>query len=177
MSEKRKCKTSEVQKEKWKKVEGRKTDGIVSLSRGSHDAGGRGMYPLRALQCGYGRGANSFHTSHTGVVAEDGKGAKQEHHDFEESARLHIQGCIADGDTFPEYLAAGDYDICYDLDAAALIRNAGSYTTMSAISRASGINQKQLSHYANGVKRPRSAQLERIKSGLHIIGSQLLALC
>ena len=45
--------------------------------------------------------------------------------DFEESARLHIQGCIADGDTFPEYLAAGDYDICYDLDAAALIRNAG----------------------------------------------------
>ena len=96
--------------------------------------------------------------------------------DFEESA-LHIQGCIADGDTFPEYLAAGDYDICYDLDAAALIRNAGSYTTMSAISRASGINQKQLSHYANGVKRPRSAQLERIKSGLHIIGSQLLALC
>jgi len=97
--------------------------------------------------------------------------------DFEESARLHIQGCIADGDTFPEYLAAGDYDICYDLDAAALIRNAESYTAMSAISRASGINQKQLSHYANGVKRPRSAQLERIKSGLHIIGSQLLALC
>lgn len=118
----------------------------------------------------------SWEDGQGGVVLVAARTFQKLKDDFEESARLHIQGCIADGDTFPEYLAAGDYDICYDLDAAALIRNAESYTTMSAISRASGINQKQLSHYANGVKHPRSAQLERIKSGLHIIGSQLLAL-
>ena len=50
------------------------------------------------------------------------------------------------------------------------------YTTMVAISRASGINQKQLSHYASGHKHPRPMQVERIKAGLHRIGSQLLAL-
>lgn len=95
---------------------------------------------------------------------------------FAESLRLHIQGCVEDGDAFPEYLVNGDYDIEYDLDAAALIRNAETFTTMSAISRISGINQKQLSHYANGVKHPRPIQLARIKAALAIIGTQLLAL-
>lgn len=97
--------------------------------------------------------------------------------DFEESLRLHIQGCIADGDTFPEYLAKGEYKVEYHLDAAALIRNAEAFTTMSAISRASGINPKQLSHYANGVKHPRPAQYEKIKAGLRLIGTQLLVMC
>lgn len=95
---------------------------------------------------------------------------------FAESLRLHIRGCVEDGDAFPEYLVNGDYDIEYDLDAAALIRNAETFTTMSAISRISGINQKQLSHYANGVKHPRPIQLARIKGALAIIGTQLLAL-
>lgn len=96
--------------------------------------------------------------------------------DFTESLHLHIEGCIADGDSFPEYLTNGNYDIEYRPDAAALIRNAEAYTTMSAISRVSGINQKQLSHYANGLKHPRPLQLERIKSALSEIGTQLLAL-
>ena len=118
----------------------------------------------------------SWEDGQGGVVLVTAKTLQKLKDDFEESLRLHIQGCIADGDSFPEYLATGNYEIFYDLDAAALIRNAETYTTMSAISRASGINQKQLSHYANGVKHPRSAQLERIKSGLHIIGTKLLAL-
>lgn len=95
---------------------------------------------------------------------------------FAESLRLHIQGCIDDGDVFPEYLKNGNYDIEYHLDAAALIRNAEAYTTMSAISRVSGINQKLLSHYANGIKHPRPVQLARIKTALADIGRQLLTL-
>lgn len=118
----------------------------------------------------------SWEDGQGGVVLVAAKTLQKLKDDFEESMRLHIEGCVADGDIFPEYLIAGAYDISYDLDAAALIRNAETYTTMSAISRASGINQKQLSHYANGIKHPRPAQLERIKSGLHIIGSRLLAL-
>lgn len=95
---------------------------------------------------------------------------------FEESLRLHIEGCVADGDTVPEYLVNGRYDIDYVLDSAALLKDAEEYTTMAAISRASGINQKQLSHYANGLKHPRPAQVEKIKAGLHRIGSRLIAL-
>ena len=111
-----------------------------------------------------------------GVVLVTAKTFQKFKEDMAESIRLHIQGCIEDGDTFPKYLESGDYDIEYDLDAAALIRNAESYTSMSVISRISGINQKQLSHYANGVKHPRPFQIAKIKTALAIIGTQLLAL-
>ncbi|MDE6479255.1 MAG: CopG family transcriptional regulator [Muribaculaceae bacterium] len=96
--------------------------------------------------------------------------------DFNESLRIHIEGCVKDGDILPEYLVKGEFEPEYILDTAALLRDAEEYTTMAAISRASGINQKQLSHYASGIKHPRPTQIERIKAGLHRIGSQLLAL-
>lgn len=113
---------------------------------------------------------------HDGVVLVTAKTFLNFKKDMAESIRLHIQGCVDDGDSFPEYLVNGDYDIEYDLDAAALIRTAETYTTMSVISRISGINQKQLSHYANGVKHPRPVQIAKIKSALAFIGSQLIAL-
>ena len=45
---------------------------------------------------------------------------------------------------------------------------------MAAISRASGISQQQLSHYANGLKNPRPAQRQRIVEGIHRIGEKML---
>lgn len=96
--------------------------------------------------------------------------------DFNESLRLHIDGCVADGDVLPAYMVEGEYEIEYVLDTAALLRDAEEYTTLAALSHASGINQKQLSHYASGLKHPRQAQIERIKAGLHRIGTRLLAL-
>lgn len=111
-----------------------------------------------------------------GVVLVTAKTFQKFKDDMAESIRLHIQGCIADGDEFPTYLANGEYEIEYNLDAAALIRNAETFTTMSVISRVSGINRKQLSHYANGIKHPRPLQVAKIKAALAIIGTQLLAL-
>lgn len=107
------------------------------------------------------------------VTARTLEGLKR---DFEESLRLHVAGCVEDGDEVPGWLARGEYEVDYVLDAAALIRSAERYTTMCAISEASGINQKQLSHYANGVKHPRPLQLQRIRAALGVIGAQLLAL-
>jgi hypothetical protein len=49
------------------------------------------------------------------------------------------------------------------------------YASIAAISRASGINQHQLSHYANGIKKPRPAQRRRILDGIHKIGRELMA--
>lgn len=100
------------------------------------------------------------------------EGIKQ---DFEESLRFHIEAMIEDGESVPEWLAVGDYEIEYTLSAAALLRNAELFTTMAAISRATGINQKLLSHYANAIKIPRPAQRQRIVDGLHMIGRQFLA--
>lgn len=97
-------------------------------------------------------------------------------HDFEESLRFHIEGLIEDGDEVPQWLIDGDYTIEYTLSAAAMLREAERFTTMAAISRATGINPKLLSHYANGIKRPRPLQLQRIKDALCVIGAQLLNL-
>ncbi|GFI14070.1 hypothetical protein IMSAGC008_01620 [Muribaculaceae bacterium] len=112
-----------------------------------------------------------------GTVVATAKTLAKLKYDFEESLKWHIEGCVADGDKLPEYLVNGEYDLVYELDTAALLRDAETYTTMAAISRASGINQKQLSHYANGIKQPRPMQRARIIAGLQVIGTQILALC
>lgn len=96
---------------------------------------------------------------------------------FAESLREHIAGMIADGEELPQWLVAGDYRIDYALHTSALLREAENYTTMAAISRATGINQKQLSHYASSIKTPRPEQRQRIVDGLHLIGQKFLSLC
>ncbi len=110
-----------------------------------------------------------------GTVVVTDKSLSKVKADFEESLRWHIEGCIADGDNLPAYIVNGEYELEYELDTAALLRNAELFTTMAAISRATGINQKLLSHYANALKIPRPAQRQRIVDGLHMIGRQFLA--
>ena len=71
-----------------------------------------------------------------------------------ETLNFHVEGMLADGDDVPQWLRDGDYEIEYHLDAAALLQMCSPYASIAAISRASGINQHQLSHYANGIKKP-----------------------
>lgn len=96
--------------------------------------------------------------------------------DFISSLQAQINDMLADGEDVPEWLASGDYEVEFDLHISAILRNAEQFTTMAAISRASGINQKQLTHYASSLKEPRPAQRERIISGLHRIGEAFLAI-
>ena len=88
---------------------------------------------------------------------------------------FHVEGMVADGDDVPGWLRDGDYEFEYHLDAAALLQMCSPYASIAAISRASGINQHQLSHYANGLKKPRPEQRRRIVEGLHKIGRELIA--
>lgn len=92
-----------------------------------------------------------------------------------ETLKFHIEGMMADGDDVPQWLLDGDYELEYHLDAAALLQMCSPYASIAAISRASGINQHQLSHYANGIKKPRPEQRKRIIEGIHKIGRELIA--
>ena len=93
-----------------------------------------------------------------------------------ETLRFHVQGMIEDGDDVPEWLAKGDYEFEYNLiDVATVLRAFEPFVSLAAISRASGINQHQLSHYATRIKKPRPQQRERIVSGIHKIGQELLS--
>ncbi|MBR0527241.1 MAG: CopG family transcriptional regulator [Prevotella sp.] len=93
-----------------------------------------------------------------------------------ETLRFHIDGMLADGDDVPQWLVDGDYEFEYNLlDVTTMLRAYEPFVSLAAISRASGINQHQLSHYANGIKRPRPEQRQRIVDGIHKIGRELLA--
>lgn len=93
---------------------------------------------------------------------------------FEETLEFHIEGMLQDGDNVPMWLQKGEYSLNYVLETSALLRSVEKYTTIAAISRVSGINQRQLSHYANASSKPRSGQRERIIQALHEIGKEFI---
>lgn len=93
-----------------------------------------------------------------------------------ETLDFHIEGMLKDGDGVPQWLRDGNYKFVYHpVSVAALLRCSENYTTMAAIARASGVNPRQLSHYASGIKKPRQQQRQRIIDGLHKIGEQLMS--
>lgn len=96
--------------------------------------------------------------------------------EISETLRFHVEGMLEDGDDVPQWLVDGDYEFEYNfLDAVSLLRAYTPFLSLAAISRASGINQHQLSHYANQLKHPRPQQRQRIVDGIHKIGRELLA--
>lgn len=110
-----------------------------------------------------------------GAVVLTAKTFEQLQHDVQETLRFHVNGMLEDGEDVPQWLASGDYKFEYRLDTAALLQSCGAYATLAAISRVTGMNERQLSHYANGTKKPRQRQRQRIVEGLHKIGRALIA--
>lgn len=120
--------------------------------------------------------SGSFVSEDFGVVVATGSTLEEFKSDFEEAMAFHIEGMVEDGDVVPQWAAEGQYEIIYELHISAILREASKYTTMAAISRVSGINNKLLEHYAACRKQPRAKQQEKIMEALHTIGKELLAL-
>lgn len=112
-----------------------------------------------------------------GAIIATGKSLDIFKKEFIESLEFHVEAMLSDGETVPQWLIDKDYKVEFELKASALLRQAEQYTTMAALSRVTGINQRLLSNYASDVKRPRPAQLQRIINGLREIGQQCIALC
>lgn len=93
---------------------------------------------------------------------------------FENSLGQQISDMQADGESLPEWIVDRQFVIEYEVQASAILRNAEQYTSMAAISRVTGINQKLLSNYASSVKVPGERQKQRIIDGLHKIGQAIL---
>lgn len=75
----------------------------------------------------------------------------------------------------PEVLQ-GDYDISFELDIQSLLAIYEGIFTKAGLEKLTGINQKQLWHYAKGTLRPRQEQRRKIESALHRFGSELVSL-
>ncbi len=78
------------------------------------------------------------------------------------------------GKALPEILQ-GEFELQFEFDVEALLKYIDGTVTKTALAKASGINATQLSHYSSGLKKPRKEQREKIVSGLHRIGKDLLA--
>ena len=91
-----------------------------------------------------------------------------------EAIQFHVESSLEYNDPIPEVFK-GEYELQFKLSTEALLNAYSNIFTKAALSRITGINERQLWHYAAGVKKPRPKQAERIEKGLHQLGAQLLS--
>ena len=112
-----------------------------------------------------------------GAVVFTADSIEQLQKEAQSTLQFHVEGLLEDGDDVPQWLADGDYEFEWHyVDTATLLRACEPYASIAAISRASGIDQHQLVHYANRQRKPRPFQQQRIVEGIHKIGQQLIAI-
>jgi len=110
-----------------------------------------------------------------GIIVVTNKTLEGLKKDFQESLHFHLEGCLQDNDVLPEWLVSGQYEVNFLLETSALLHSLDGIITRSAISRATGINERQIGHYASGYRTPRPQQREKIINGIHAISRQLAA--
>ncbi len=91
----------------------------------------------------------------------------------QESIDFYLECAREDGTPYPSVFDE-EYEIIYKFDVAALLEYYRGIFSFSALQTITGINQKQLCHYASGLSKPRPRQAEKIASGLHKLAQDLL---
>ena len=87
----------------------------------------------------------------------------------------YAETCNHLGCELPDVLK-DDYSIEFSMDVKSLLTLYQRIFTKAGLERLTGINQKQLWHYANGRSTPRRAQVLKIENALHRLGNELLSL-
>jgi predicted RNase H-like HicB family nuclease len=91
---------------------------------------------------------------------------------YTEAFEFHLAGLRADGDEITAAMQ-GKYKLDYVLNVRALLHYFEGVLTRSALSRVTGINERQLGHYITGHRKPRPEQRKKIVEGLHRIGKEI----
>ena len=97
------------------------------------------------------------------------EGVKQAYID---ALEFHLEGLHKDGDEIPDMLK-GKFKPDFVLNVRALLHYFEGILTRSALSRVTGINERQLGHYITGHRKPRPEQRKRIVEGIHRIGREI----
>lgn len=90
----------------------------------------------------------------------------------QESIDFYLDCARKDGDPYPAVFD-GPYEVAYQFDTCALLNYYQGILTFSGLQAITGINQKQLAHYAAGRSRPRLQQVKKIEEGLHAFAKEL----
>jgi predicted RNase H-like HicB family nuclease len=89
-----------------------------------------------------------------------------------EALEFHLEGMRKDGDEIPALLQK-KYKLDFVLNVRALLHYFEGILTRSALSRVTGINERQLGHYITGHRKPRPEQRNKIVEGIHRIGKEI----
>lgn len=86
-----------------------------------------------------------------------------------------VEDCKEFGGEIPEVLK-GDYELTFKMDVQCLLNFYSGIFSKAGLERITGINQKQLWHYASGLRKPRPGQALKLETALHKLGEDLLAI-
>lgn len=91
-----------------------------------------------------------------------------------ESLDFSKQTILENNEPVPAWVQNG-YNVEFELEVSALLQYYSGILTRSALARVTGINERQLGHYATGHRKPRKEQRERIINGFHRLGKEFSA--
>lgn len=92
--------------------------------------------------------------------------------EIEDNIKSAIDLYLEDNNS-PCELLKGKYELIYKIDTATFISYYSNIFTKAALSRITGINERQLWHYAAGIHKPRRAQRDKIQKGLNKLTKEL----
>ena len=110
-----------------------------------------------------------------GVVAT-GSSIDQIKKNLDDALRVYVDSCIEMGCSIPLDLVKGNYEIAFRTDTESFLNLYYGIFSKSGLEKLTGINQKQLWHYANGRSTPRQEQVHKIEDALHRLGEELISL-
>lgn len=91
-----------------------------------------------------------------------------------ESLDFYVEAAREDGEKYPDLLD-GEYEVVYKFDVRSLLDYYRGIFSFAALQSITGINQRQLYHYAAGISKPRPKQAAKIAEGLHRLADELRA--
>ena len=104
-----------------------------------------------------------------------GNDVKEIEKNMKDAVELYLESC-QEMNIAPVEVLQGEFTLKFKIDAATFINYYSSIFTKAALSRITGINERQLWHYASGVHKPRKQQLEKIQKGINALTEELAAI-
>lgn len=95
--------------------------------------------------------------------------------DVADGIEFHLNGLREDNDPIPEVFQS-EYELEFKWDVQCLMYYYNHVITRSALSRFTGINERQLGNYATGRSKPRPAQVQKIREAFHSLGNELASI-
>lgn len=86
-----------------------------------------------------------------------------------------VEECKELGCEIPEEFQ-GEYELVFKMDVKSLLDFYSGIFSKAGLERITGINQKQLWHYASGGRNPRPEQALKLETALHKLGQELLSI-